>query len=292
MHALEKVHVKIGRRIQGLPPNTSDPASHSTLGWQTIAGIFDIAKLGWVLRLLSLPPTSPYYQLAVRRFNSRRFYTGGTETVDGPFDAAYRVCQKYGFAGIVHDMMDTGELMSRYSWRRLCQAAVSEVRDRNWNMCRVLYPRLRFFNTAVTRVGCSVWWSVCRATPSCTKHCKNVVRLLTGECTLNSCRGRHMGGTRSSACSLCHTREEETVCHLVTTCPALDQIRQTSWQIVERVAPRAMLTSIAHMTLQQRTVFLMNGFDSEYVSEWQDLYESVAFFLSTLYSTRCSMNND
>ncbi len=292
LQEMEKAHQQLGRRIQGLPPTASEPVSHSILGWQTVAGIFDIAKVLWMLRLLSLPYTSPHFQLAVRCFNTCRFGTARHgEVMIGPFEAAYRVCQKYSLTQYVHEMMDTGILLPRAQWKRLCVSAVSELRDRTWHMCRVMYPRLSFFNMAVPGVGCIVWWSVCKAAPSYTRHCKNVVRLITGECVLNSYRGRYIGGAQSGACSLCDAHENETVCHMVTTCPALNATRQTLWEHVESVSPRGMLDSISEMTLQQKTVFLTSGFNGQYVKEWQTSYQTVAYFLSTLYITRCDMVN-
>jgi len=295
LHEMEKAHSQMGRRIQGLPATASDPVSHATLGWQTVGGIFDIAKLMWVLRLLTLPYISPYHQIAVRCFTTCRFMALNMQSkIIGPFEAAYAVCQKYGLTDYVHNMMDSGVLMSRASWKRMCVAAVSELRDRQWNMCRVMYPRLRFFNTAVSGVKCSIWWNVCRSAPHCTQHCKNVVRILTGENMLHSYRGRHLGArtVQSSACILCGIEEEETVCHLLMTCQALRYKRQALWAEVVQCAPEAMLASLESMTLQARTIFLINGLNSDYVMEWQLLYEKIALYISILYITRCNTIRD
>ncbi len=42
------------------------------LGWQSVEVIFDLAKLMWVLRLMSLPYTSVYHQLAVMCIDQSR----------------------------------------------------------------------------------------------------------------------------------------------------------------------------------------------------------------------------
>lgn len=104
MQELEAVHQQIGRRIQGLPPNTSAPASYSTLGWEYMEAIFDLAKLMWVWRLLALSYESVYHRLALRCFVDCRFHRDS----GGPFAAVYHVCAKYKLVGVLQDMMESG----------------------------------------------------------------------------------------------------------------------------------------------------------------------------------------
>ena len=139
LEELEKMHLQIGRRIQGLPKSASVPASHSTLGWLSIEAIFDLAKLVWLLKLLSLPYTSPYNRLALWCFNEHRFAARVTRAPVGPFGAAYRVASEYGLSDYVHDMMDTWTLISRGAWNRLCGQAVRDRYCVGWRMTRILY---------------------------------------------------------------------------------------------------------------------------------------------------------
>lgn len=285
LREMEKMHTKLGRRIQGLPPSASEPVSYSTLGWLSIEGLFDLAKLLWILRLLSLPHTSPYYQIAVWVFNLSRF---SVVRPTGPFATVYSVCERYGLTTDLQNMMDTADLPSRATWKRRCRNAVRDLQDRRWQMTRVMYQRLYMFNLAIRVAGPLVWWSVCRRNPSCTRHCKTVVRLLTGESCLNSHRGRFVNGSRSRLCTICEEYEEETVPHLISQCSTLATIRQTLWRNVVAVAPRGWLSSLEQMNIPEKSRFLCSGFGS-YVSEWQLLYEAVARFISVQYTTRCLM---
>ncbi len=285
LRGMERMHAQLGRRIQGLPPSASGPVSYSTLGWLSIGGLFDLAKLLWIVRLLSLPYTSPYHQVAVWVFTLCRF---SVVKPTGPFAAVYSVCERYGLITALHSMMDTGDLPSRAAWKRRCSTAVRERQDRRWQMTRVLYGRLNLFNLVVRVARPLVWWTVCRTNPTCTRHCKTVVKLLTGESCLNSHRGRFVNGARSRLCTICEEYEEETVPHLISQCSTLAPIRQTLWLHVTAVAPRGWLQSFELMNIPERSRFLCSGF-GPYVREWQSLYEAVARFLSMQYKSRCNL---
>ncbi len=71
LQSMEKMHTEVGRRVQGLPSNCSTPASHSLLGWRTIEAMFDLTKLMWIIRLVSLPYTSIYHKLFIRTLTNQ-----------------------------------------------------------------------------------------------------------------------------------------------------------------------------------------------------------------------------
>lgn len=289
LQELEKMHMQLGRRTQGLPAlSTSAPASHSTLGWLTIEAIFDLSKLLWVLRLLRLPYTSPYNRMALWCFNRRRF-SAGPANICGPFEVVYDVAAKYGLLDHIHTMMDTATLVSRDTWKRLCNQVVRDRQCRRWHMTRGMYQRLDFFNQVITTVDPVVWWTVCKNTPESMRHCVNVVRLITGENCLNMYRGKYMYGPRTSVCGLCDMFVDETVEHLLTTCSALTSVRDSMWEEVKTLAPHGMLISLDEMSLHDRTLFLCSGFRCPYVRVWQPLYQAVARFISALYRTRCEL---
>jgi hypothetical protein len=151
-----------------------------------------------------------------------------------------------------------------------------------------MYRRLEFFNQAVSVAHSSVWWIVCRRAPSNIRHCKTVVKLLTGEDCLNSNRGRFVHGAPTGLCFLCEAYEQETVTHLLTKCNAVRETRELLWRSIEESAPTEWLNIVSHMTHNEQTVFLLSGF-GPYVTEWQPLYEAVAQFISGLYKKRCSL---
>ncbi len=293
LEAMEKVHQQIGRRIQGLPPNASKPVSYAMLGWKTIEAIFDLAKLVWVWRLLTIPNTSPYQRLVLRTFNDCRFPgTTPDEQAVGPFVAAYLVFCKYRLTGLLHDMMySTDSLVTRRRWVSICERTVHSWHETKWRMVRIMYPRLETFNMVVDGVTRNIWWTVCRHNPKMTTVCKRVVRLMTGENNLNAYRGRYLNNTRtSSTCSLCDLYETESVVHLLTGCTALQVQRDRLWDEHMRDIPRGMADSMSSMGPRDRVVFMLSGFGSPYIPEWQSVYEGMARYIASVYTTRLNLN--
>lgn len=242
----------------------------------------------WVLLLLRLPHTSIYNKLAIWCFNRCRF---GECPLDfrGPFEVAYLMTIRYGLADFVNTMMDTGQLLSKTGWKKMCREAVKGVYSVRWRATRVLYPRLSFFNNIVGDAEPAVWWIVCRNAPQYTRHCVNVIRLINGENKLNSNRGRHTLEVRTSTSCLCSMFADETVEHLLNHCPALQTTRERLWQRFTSVAPTGLLESLAIMSEREKTLFLCSAFNSQYVREWQRIYQAAAVFISIMYETRCKL---
>ena len=95
-----------------------------------------------------------------------------------------------------------------------------------YNDCEEYVPH----NQVVTSVAPIVWWIVCRNSPQHRKQCVTVVRVITGENLLNTYRGKYTVNVgRTGACQLCDSYVEESVEHLLYTCPALDAVRDVMW---------------------------------------------------------------
>ena len=121
------------------------------------------------------------------------------------------------------------------------------------------------------------------------RPCQTVVKLITGENALNSCRGAYVNGTR--LCTLCHT-EVETVVHLIVNCEALTQKRISVWNNTASKLPAGMLASLGQMGPNEKTEFLCTAFRSPYIADWQTLYEAVASFIHGLYHERVALQNE
>ena len=88
---------------------------------------------------------------------------------------------------------------------------------------------------------------------------------------------------------MCDQYVVETVFHMLFVCPELAAIRETYWTRLADVAPPALLQSISDMNLCERQTFLLSGLRSPYIREWQTIYEAIAAFVCTLYTTRCRL---
>lgn len=250
--------------------------------------LFDLAKLMWVLRLLALPNSSLFHQIAILSINQSRFNTRTRVNFKtGPFSALLTVCVKYGLETYVLNMMDTGTLIHKAMWRRMCHGAVFESQERRWQMSRIMYPKLRLFNSIILKIEACVWWTVSRVNPVYTAQCRTVIFLITGENSLNMFRGKYV--CRTAACILCDRHETESVSHMMAVCTALHQERVRRWDIAAQSLPQGMKDSVNRMTAEQRTLFLCGGFNCPYTREWQDSYEAVADFIHNMYKCRVAM---
>jgi hypothetical protein len=90
----------------------------------------------------------------------------------------------------------------------------------------------------------------------------------------------------SPVCTLCDTIEIEDICHLLFKCPRFNDIRNAKWKHVQDTAPLAMTMELDKMSAERRTVFILSGFQCDYVEEWNTLYTSVADFCYDMYKTR------
>ncbi len=286
---MEKADQQISRRIQGLPPTASSPVSSSLLGWDSIEAVFDLAKLMWLWRLMSLPHTSLYQRLATLRLTGCRLLLNQNERHTGPLAAAYSVCLKYELTDALNGLMDSAILKPRTAWKRLCEGTVRAWHESRWRMTRIMYPRLTMFNIAVNSIEIHVWWTVCKVNPRVTKLCKRVIKLMTGETSLNAYRGKHTN--RTSCCELCSEHRLEDVAHMLFECETLKHHRDELWTLTLQHVPTGMVESMLLMGSGEKTLFLLSGLRAEYTREWQDSYEAIARFIDSLYKCRSTLLN-
>ena len=76
---------------------------------------------------------------------------------------------------------------------------------------------------------------------------------------------------------------------MLMSCNALDQLRSVLWEQVKDVAPNGLMSSLDQMTLENKTKFIVNGMNSDYIKEWQLLYEKLLQFINGLYVRRCDI---
>ncbi len=53
-------------------------------------------------------------------------------------------------------------------------------------------------------------------------------------------------------------------------------------------APPALAAELEMMTAKQRTVFIMSGFKSSYITEWEETYNAALNFVTSMYIKRTS----
>ena len=174
--------------------------------------------------------------------------------------------------------------MSRPAWKRLCESTVHAWHENKWRMVRIMYSRLDLFNTVVTNIEPSIWWTVCKHNPTMINVCKRLVKLTSGESSLNAHRGRY--SNKTSVCTLCGLYELESATHMLVECVALAEHRERLWTQTLQCIPPGMASSMQAMGPGEKTQFILSGLAVKYIYEWQPIYEAIGCFVDTLYKAR------
>jgi hypothetical protein len=187
------------------------------------------------------------------------------------------VINKYGLCETLHSMLDSGAVVTRGAWKKLIVRTIRTRQYTVWRMRSIMYKSMDMVLHVMDKwwlMRPAVWWTVARVNPRFTKHCKLLVRLLCGDHSLNTGRGRFHSMTKR--CTLCESYEQETVQHTLFLCGALHQEQTERWHAVLAAMPRGMRQSISDMTPCEKTYFVLSGCSGQYNGEWQLIYESMS----------------
>ena len=61
------------------------------------------------------------------------------------------------------------------------------------------------------------------------------------------------------------------------------ELRKLYWNNIIQVCPSQLLKEIVKLPLKERSKFIFNGFNSSYISEWNDVYNATAMFLNYVF---------
>ena len=69
------------------------------------------------------------------------------------------------------------------------------------------------------------------------------------------------------------------VSHILFVCQALDSIRSSLLNEVQKKSPANIIRTINRMQLEEKTRFILNAFYAPYIPEWKNMYDSVSNFI-------------
>ena len=128
-YVLECVQKKIGKSIQGLHRRTHDEIVRGLLGWHTVEGTIDIAKLNFVYKLITLPGNNVIKHI----FLCQMF-----GIVTGSMTATCTCCitadlwatvSKYGLQEFVTDYLMGAVPINKFEWKQYAKAAVHDLEE-------------------------------------------------------------------------------------------------------------------------------------------------------------------
>ena len=137
----------------------------------------------------------------------------------------------------------------------------------------------------VNNITLHTWWKIARVHPHLMKKICFVMSLLMGsqpkcfQCNFNR-----------STCALC-CDGPDVLCHILFQCEALNPERLVHWQTIVKEMPLAMSGEVSELPDQIKIEYLLSGLNNSYIHEWQNLYESIADFISIMYKKRHELYN-
>lgn len=282
---MERHHNQVAKSIQGLPQRTSDPASQAMLGWRSIESHLDFSSLMFLWQLLSLPASSLYNQLVISRLTDLRFARcGNTTELTSPVKNLFEIAAKYNLTESVNNMLDTGFVPTKNTWRSAVNTAVNNLQHERWKMSCIMYKKLRDFVIYVPSAGMLQWWHVCRHSTVLSRKCKTLIRLIAGESNLSSGNGRYM--MNSTLCPLCCSYQEESVHHFLLECDGLKTVRGLLLPKVLDSMPPAMRHCFQQKNFSEQTVFLLGQMGRTFVPEWWAIQRAIIELVHELYRAR------
>ena len=117
------------------------------------------------------------------------------------------------------------------------------------------------------------WWHYAKYAPYEIRKCQTVVRLL-----LNSNR---MG---KKQCMMCMTSQYDDITHILFNCQHLNAMRVVLWNSVISTCPFQLGAAMEVMSINERVQFILNAMNCEFVQEWSLVYQSLLYFIHTMYS--------
>jgi hypothetical protein len=220
----EVLHRQFGKRIQGLPETTSNPASYATMGWWSIEGYIDRQKLILLRNILSLQADSIYRREAGARLTE--VLHDKRVKYDGPIADMFYTSMKYSLEQPLIQILEKGSQVNKGQWKTQVVAAIKQRQYYTWKCQCLMYKKLHNYCDVVSSITMVVWWKVAQRMPSCLPACKLMMKLLSGELALCINTGRYeKEPIEVRLCELCN-QEIETECHFLLVCTELTQPRE------------------------------------------------------------------
>ncbi|CAH1789488.1 unnamed protein product, partial [Owenia fusiformis] len=216
---MEVAQREIGRRIQFLPSNCSNPMSTMPLGMCSVKLKMDYDKLLMFFSIITLPMTNIYKQLLMMRFMS--IFIQGKKW-DSPIYRMWECIKRHNLLDYVINMITNANFPSKYTWKRIIRNIIGTKQRNDYNTICAMYKRhdigVKISDVSTNRSGLlkpCIWWLLAKMKPENLPVCKIMMRLST-DC--HELRVKNSG--LNCICVLCNTFEVETIEHFLSSCEA------------------------------------------------------------------------
>ena len=269
LEQVEVFHSSVAKHVQGLPKQTANTGALGSIGWGSIEAQMIVMRLLFMWRLLLLPMSNIYKVVFIRRFMQLvAFENKGI----GPTANMIKLCVKFNLLAFVIDAVETGDYIGLNQWKSKIKNLVYSWDFKRFRIICTMYKTLDMFITDVNQHTMSPWWVHAFNNPTYVKLNRLLIRLL-----LNVSRqGKQM-------CIMCNDYCTNSREHILFECKGNSNNRQDNWLKVSEACPRPLLESMENMSIRNRTLFILNGFNVKFVTEWTHVYDSISRYVNSVW---------
>jgi hypothetical protein len=283
LQTLEQAHGDMAKLSQGLPSQTANVSCLATLGWKRLSSYIEILRLLFLWRLLLLPVTCVYKQVAIMRLH-HHMYSPHASIHKGPLNQILQTFRQYGLIDVLDEALTTGKVLPLHKFKSLIQNISSELETDSFQITCHVYKSLKLFKECISTIEMWSWWIFASKFPQHGNKVRLMCRLLMDRHCLKEVTCYYDKST--AKCLHCTENAVESVCHMLFKCSAFNMLRNTLWEKVLEQAPQAMQEELGSMNDHEKTVFIFSGLNCKFTVEWEELYVSLINFCYKIYQVR------
>lgn len=286
LEKLEKIHCRIAKSIQGMPPTIPNVSCCAPLGWLSIEAVMDVARLLFLWRIMLLPWNNIYKRVFVHRLCQINAETKKypNEKILSGCRLLVAVAEKYQLMNYIWECLFSFNKMPYSTWKSIVKERVKRRDSARWSMSCQLFKSLGFYRLAVHNTEMFVWWKLSNANPRLLGHCKIIMKVIYG--AHDFINGQIRRATPSSRCSACDMYDSDTLGHTLFVCPSLETKRIALWKEVKQTLPPRLLLEVEGRVGDEKVALILSGYNAGYIKEWHDIYVSTLMFVVKLLETR------
>ena len=279
---LEQSHGKIAKQIQGLPKQTPNSACIVPLGWLSLEAYIDKMKLLFLWRLLLLSMNCVYKNVAVHRVIECINFGHCDDSPIGNMVSTFR---KYKMIDILILGVSSGVYMSISEFKNTVRTRIYEYENERFKISMNMVCNRSLYSNCLESIRLWSWWKVAFKLPENVNNVRILLRLMFGLSRLRNDLFTVVD-TDDRKCQICNMNEDQSIQHVLFRCSnnIVVDTRKEWYNQLENVIPEGMKASFFDMSDDDRTVFILSGFNSEYIPEFIDIYIVFMEYVCKLYN--------
>jgi hypothetical protein len=140
---MEKIHKTVLKYIQGLHIRTHDEIARGLLGWFSIKGYIDKAKLSFFRQLAVAPSNSLVHIVFRRQLDDVLLFNKGTMSITYDLIQTLRA---YNLADYILHYVNDDTIPSKLAWKSLIRGSLQDVEQRKWSEMLSVKQANRYHN--------------------------------------------------------------------------------------------------------------------------------------------------